>query len=328
MVQSETRWENRRQDNRTADNADQTEFSAMSYGRATLDSGTFDDRIAEALDDFETTDPIGAEEWSNSDLKIENAVGELGIELERRSKILGNAYPFTLSKGQIIYSGSKSLGYELCLAISQAPGLSSGEFKRLPVAFERLMLDLVLRFLGEGSVGRRTGWPPEGDRPTEFKSLISELHIATSEWHWNPDHGLPDNPSHKHIKDVGLDFVAWKEVRDSRVGRLFVVGQCACGNDFETKLQDIDKGLVNLGQWIKPVCFASPVRAFCTPRHIPNDIDFASFNQKAGLTFDRTRITLLAEAFAAEVREAATEDFVELIRLVVGDFKVVPETWT
>ncbi|MCR9116442.1 MAG: hypothetical protein NXI22_05750, partial [bacterium] len=274
MVASDIRWENRRQDNRTADNADQTEFSAMSYGRATLDSGTLDDRIAEALDDFETTDPIGTEEWSNTDLRIENAVGELGLELERRKRILGKAYPFELTKGQLVYSGSKSLAYELCLAISQSPGLSGGEFKKLPVAFERLMLDLVLRFLGEGSVGRRTGWPPEGDRPARFKSLVAELHNETNEWRWSPDHGFPDDPSSQQIKDAGLDFVAWKQVQDSRVGRLFVVGQCACGNDFETKLQDIDKGLVKLGQWIKPVCFATPVRAFCTPRHIPNDIYF------------------------------------------------------
>lgn len=293
----------------------------MSYGRATLDSGTLDDRIAEALDDFETTDPIGTEEWSNTDLRIENAVGELGLELERRKRILGKAYPFELTKGQLVYSGSKSLAYELCLAISQSPGLSGGEFKKLPVAFERLMLDLVLRFLGEGSVGRRTGWPPEGDRPARFKSLVAELHNETNEWRWSPDHGFPDDPSSQQIKDAGLDFVAWKQVQDSRVGRLFVVGQCACGNDFETKLQDIDKGLVKLGQWIKPVCFATPVRAFCTPRHIPNDIYFASINQEAGLTFDRTRITLLAEASAEEVRAAANDDFVELIQIVVEDFE-------
>lgn len=324
MVASDTRWENRRQDNRTADNADQAEFSAMSYGRAALDEGTYDDRIAEAMDDFQTTDPIGAEEWSTNDLTIENAVGDLGLELVRRQKILGDAYPFRLSNGQLEYKGSRSLVYEFCLAISQSPGLSAGDFKRLPVAFERLMLDLTLRFLGEGSVGRRTGWPPEGDRPPNFKALISSLHKETNEWHWNPDHGRPDDPPSQHVKDEGLDFVAWKEVPDTRVGRLFVVGQCACGNDFETKLHDIDKGLVKLGYWIKPVCYATPIRAFCTPRHIPNDVYFASINQEAGLTFDRTRITLLAEKHADDVKSAATEEFAELIRIVVGNFRVIP----
>ncbi len=321
MAFANARWADRRQDNRIAENADQTELSALTYGRASLDAGTFDDRIAEALDDYRTSDPLTVEEWASLDFALDNAVSDLGIEITRRKVTLGKFYPFDVDDGQLIYRSTTSLAYEFCLAISQATSLNTGEFAQLPVAFEQLMTILFRYFLGHGSQSMRTGWPPLGEQPKRFKQVITLLNQKTNEWNWSPDYGLEDDPDPAQVKDEGLDFVAWKEVLDNRAGRLFVLGQCACGDNFEAKLHDLDAGLQKLAKWIKPVCYAQPLRAFCTPRHIPNDLHFAQVNRQAGLVFDRTRITLVAEAHANDVsRELPLEQFV---KIVVPQFEVV-----
>ena len=323
MVASNS-WENRRHDARISENADQTEFNALSYGKTNLEAGTFDDRVAAALDDYEVSDPLSVSSWASSDLVFDSAVSDIGIELARRASLLGKSYPFEVHGNQLIYKSSHSLVYELCLAISSAQSLKEGDYKKLPVAFERLMRDIMISFVGDESDGMRTGWPADGDRPTKFKELINELSSKTGEWIWSPDPGLPDDPTHTHVKDEGVDFVVWKDVGDKRHGKLFFLGQCACGNDWETKLQDIDLEFLKLGKWVKPISYAKPSRVFCTPRHIPNDLYFAQVNKEAGFTFDRVRIAMLAnrERFA-NVLEATKETYESLIKIVVSGFQVV-----
>jgi len=321
MAFANVQWANRRQDNRIAENTDQTELIALTYGRATLDSGTFDDRVAQALDDYRTNDPGTVEEWASNDLALDNAVSDLGIEIERRKKTLGKFYPFDVANGQLVYRSTASLAYEMCLAISQSKSLNAGKYKGLPVAFEQLMTIIFRHFLGDGTQSVRTGWPPFGERPKRFKQVVALLNDKTNEWNWSPDHGLDDDPDPAQVKDEGLDFVAWKEVLDNRAGKLFVLGQCACGDDYESKFHDVDAGLQKLGKWVKPVCYAQPIRAFCTPRHIPNDIHFSQVNKLAGLVFDRIRITLVAEANSAKISsELPLEEFV---KIVIPQFEIV-----
>jgi len=314
-------WERRRHDSRIAKNADQTEYNALEHGKTNLEAGTFDDRIADALDDYEVSDPLSVESWASSDLVFDNAVSDIGIELARRSALLGECYPFELNGNQLKYRGSQSLAYELCLAISESPSLSHGDYKKLPVAFERLMKDILVTYMGQNAVGFRTGWPPDGDRPTKFKDLISDLNASTGEWIWNPDFELPDDPRHQDVKDEGLDFVIWKNVGDGRSGSFFLLGQCACGNDWETKFYDIDPEFAKLGRWMKPVVFAKPYRAFCIPRHIPNNTYFSQVNKEAGLTFDRTRISILAEQSTSSSENRS--EFESLIKIAVNGFQVV-----
>src|SRR5689334_17078672 len=127
-------WENRKQDDRTAKDADQAEFMAVRYGNCNLESGTFDDRVADALDDYDIPDPVGVTDWAANDIKFDSAVSDIALEIQRRSDLLGANYPFTVDGNQITYRQSRTLVYELCLAISLAPSLKEGEYVRLPRA--------------------------------------------------------------------------------------------------------------------------------------------------------------------------------------------------
>jgi hypothetical protein len=327
-MSKESKWETRRKDDRVATNADQTEYVALSYGASNLDSGTFDDRIAESLDDYEVADPQRVEGWAARDITIENAASDIGLEIRRRQQLLKDSYPFAIDGGRLRYVPSKSLVYEFCLAVSQAPSLTTGDYARLPVAFERLVRDLMICFLGPGTAALRTGWPADEheDRPTRFRLVIEKLNNMTGEWVWCPDHNRPADPNHVHVKDEGLDVVVWKEVADARAGKLFLLGQCACGNDYPVKFCEIDPQFTRLGQWIKPISYAWPLRFFSTPRHIPNDAYFEQVNREAGFTLDRARITLLAEQHCDYVRQSAKIGYEELIRIVVDGFEAESPT--
>ncbi len=320
-------WTNRRHDDRVATNADQAEFSAIVHSTSNIEAGTYDDRVAEALDDYEVVDPKSVERWAATDITLDNAVGEIGSEVRRRQAMLRDAYPFKINENQLIYKGSQTLVYEFCLAVSTATSLSRADHAKLPVAFERLARDVLVCFLGPGSEGYRTGWPADEHekRPTRFRELIQVLRDQTNEWFWRPDHNKPDDPLPKDVKDEGLDFVVWKTIPDGRGGRLFFLGQCACGNDYATKYNDITPDFKRLHFWINPISYVLPVRTFATPRHIANEPDFEDANKQAGLTLDRGRITLLAEENTSRdyIIKNCPIPYAELIKIVIPDFEAV-----
>lgn len=317
-------WETRCLDARVAKDADQAEISAIRHGSCTFDAGLDDDRIADAMDDFETSDPKIVQKWASEDMKFDSATSKIALEIGRRKSLLGGCYPFDVAGGNTIrYSPSKTLVYEFCLAISGAPSLSSGKFAKLPVEFEQLVCDALVCFLGPGAKVLRTGWPPSrcGGRSIHFKNIVAKLNKRTGEWQWNPEPGMPDNPT--TVKDQGLDVVAWKEIADKRGGKLFLLCQCACGDNFNTKFYDLDAQFNKLGRWVRPISWVLPTRVFSTPRHIPNNSEFNQVNKDAGLALDRVRLTLLAEhkdhrKFFPRRRN---NSYVKLIKLVIPSIK-------
>ncbi len=315
-------WEERGADQRVAANADQVEFAAISYGSCPFEAGIGDDRIADAMDSYEMPDPREVPAWAKYDATLDSATTHIADEIERRVMILGRSYPFRSAGSRIDYRPSRTLAYEFCLAASRAPSLSEGELKRIPIAFERLVRDIAICYLGRGAKGYRTGWPPDPHecRPARFREVIGRLHVLTGEWQWNPQPDKPQDPS--DVKDEGLDFVVWQPMPDRRVGQLFMIGQCACGDNWEMKFSELNK--VRLERWIRPLPRPFPVRVFATPRHIPNEAHLGEVNELAGLTLDRARIALLAEMPDNRdfILNQARDAYEDLIRLVIHDFRV------
>lgn len=322
---SKSEWESRKSDQRTAKNADQAEFLAVKSGSCSLDEGVRDDRTADALDDFGSLDPDQAEFWAVEDSKADDAVGATATEIERRASLMGASYPFVKDGNKLTYRQSRSLAYELCLAIASAPTVVPRPYNALPPAFERLCGDIVTCFLGPNSFSLRTGWPVDGEeeRTAKFKSVIDKMHANTSEWIWYPRAGMPPDPSHKDVKDLGIDFAVWKRIPDARRGMLFLLGQCACGDDWTEKFTDLNVQHLE-DDWFRFLSVAAPVRVFCIPRHIPNSTFFDEVNRKAGLTLDRARIALLAESetYLAIPSNRNHPSFRDLVRLVFSEFEV------
>jgi len=69
--------------------------------------------------------------------------------------------------------------------------------------------------------------------------------------------------------DYGMDFVAWKPFPDQRIGRLTLLGQCACGRydqESDDKAKELDPNA--LKTVFRRLTWLEPVRLFATPYHV------------------------------------------------------------
>ncbi|MBH0311309.1 hypothetical protein I7E32_13140 [Alcaligenes faecalis] len=291
-------WSDRNELTKASNNADQAEKAAILQEIAATNVSTIDERIAEDFEDdlldIAIHDPLSAQ--IQRDESLEGIMGNTIEEIERRQVLLGKDYPFTLIDGSLRYKSSKTGVYEYCLAISQAPSITTKPFTDLIRYFEILSADAFRAFLGPGTSFVRTGYPSVANINSSpvFKNGFSRLKEITKEWEWDPhSDALGDLSS---VKDDGLDFIVWKSM-DSRKGTLFITGQCACGmTDWHEKDQDIDANFVKLGRWFRKMCYVKPIRAFSIPHPISGQKIFSTLTERAGLTMDRIRLTKIAES--------------------------------
>ena len=298
---------------RHTEEADHVEHKALTYGASVVDSGLYGDRISGVAHEFEIENAHSGpqESWHRLDIAADEAVGNIGKEIERRSRILGPAYPFKLNGGTLHYYPGQMKMYEFMLSVSCSPDLTKGKFADIPRTFERVATVLVARYFGDYAKGWHTGWPRDGR--TSFQDIAQKLNECTGEWVWEPQH---DDLDFGSVKDEGCDFVVWLTPSDQRkIGSLFVLGQCACGNDWQVKYQQLS--IEKLRRWFNPLSYVRPVRSFATPRHV-EDVTLREASRQAGLLFDRARLTAIALHTKADLFEAQMlqlmNDAIQLVR--------------
>lgn len=292
----------RHREQRDSTNADQAEIAAIRGGGAVIDAAVVDERISGEIEDLDVglrIDGSNSErKWEQDDLAMDSVAGSTRDEIVKRASILGDSYPFVLDGSSLKYRTSKSGFYEYCLSISVAPSITSGRYTRLPRSFERFVPLIVQKHLGPKWAFYHTGAPRSKANGTTFKTAMDKLSQATSagqEWLWSPSPGHPAVPTIGG--DGGLDFVVWKPAIDSRIGQLFIVGQCACGNDWPEKYQDLR--VARLAQWMRPVTIVPFISCFTTPFMLSKG-NFLDAHTEAGWTLDRARLTLMAEESVAD----------------------------
>lgn len=314
-------WRNRERLTEDALNADQAEVVAIRQTVTSTSIALYDERLAEELElgDGEVVGSTRLDQQVVADVELDSLSGRVMEEIDRRSELLGEAYPFKLDNGALRYTPTASGVYEFCLAISTAPSLTAAPFVDLPRYFEILAGDVVCHYLGTGSKFIRSGAPayPANAELTDFKQTIEYLHGQTNEWEWHPTWDAePDLPS---VKDEGMDFVVWKSI-DQRRGRLYVLGQCACGRtDWHQKTDDLN--LKRLARWVRELPPVEPIRAFATPHNVTSIKVFATLARYAGLSFDRVRITSIANSpnAAGHFITEHSAKLLELTRLVIEE---------
>lgn len=303
----------RHQAQRSAGDADQAEFFALKNGVVAIDAGIYDDRVAGAMDDFEASGDDLREVWHDEDLKYDSAVGSAHQEVERRKEIMGATYPFEINDGALVHTGSENSLYEFFLAICNAKTITRDEYVWLPRIFERISARLVAAFFGAGTQFIHTGAPRDACIGSSFKNAMVTLAERTSEWHWGPDDGLPNEPVNG---DAGCDFVVWPSPPDGRpIGQLFILGQCACGNDWLTKFHDLT--VKNLQKWFNPLSTVDPVRCFTTPFHVTDEM-LRDASRQSGVVFDRARLVGISQRAPESVIEpemkARMDELIQLVK--------------
>ena len=261
---------------------DQTELFALRHGSALAASGVSGDSISEALGDhYSSRDGLASATWQSYDNTIENASSQISGEIVKRATSLGSLYPFQLDKDVLIYHKSESQLYEFLLCASLSPSLTIGPYCEIPRYFERIATELTANYLGPNSHYCHIGWPNKKGR---FKYSVETAIRASKELNWRPDDDLPDDGPRSG--DQGVDYILWKSFGCGRnVGQPFYFGQCACGNDWDTKLNGISKRFFRWFARLK----IPPVRVFAVPFVLPEAV-LVETSIDAGIIMDRLRL--------------------------------------
>lgn len=276
----------RGQATKVSTDADQTELVALRTKSARVVAGIRDDDISDSLEDHYASRNVVAEApWQTRESSIDNAATQILDELIRRSDSLGDLYPFNIKGDVLTYQKSKSLLYEFLLCICQSPNLTTGDFVQFPRLFERIAARLTADFLGHNTEFSHIGAPSGRGN---LKASVQEAIKNSKELRWSPDSELPDTGPDQG--DQGVDYIIWRDYGCGReTGKHFYFGQCACGNDWDSKLNDISNRFF---QWFEPLK-VTPTRVFSVPFVVPkNKLDIAS--KEAGIVMDRLRLVIAA----------------------------------
>lgn len=304
----------RHRDQRSLADADQAEVLALKRGSALVDEGVYDDLVAGALDDFENSpDDAIRLEFHGRDLAEDNGTGAVHELVEDRVRRLGDLYPFVLKDNQLVHKGREIGWYEFMLVCSVQRDISSKPFDRLPQLFERVSSQVATRLLGEGAKALHVGHPRDRELST-FKAGFERLDELTGEWPWKPADDLPaEGPD---SGDDGLDFVAWRGAGGDRSGSIYLFGQCACGDNWHSKLTELSVDKIRMWTGGGEKWAVTPIRLFATS-HVIADGWYVKDQKAAGLLLDRIRLREL-EAGTLVLPDAVRAEMVEITRSTLG----------
>lgn len=293
--------------------ADQAELNALLDMNATIDSGIEDDKIAGTIfDELDDIDGQNEEEWMIEDKGKDILVGQIAEHIQWRANILQEMYPFEYNSNHLTLKKSPSPVYLFCLCVSMINNLTKGENVKLPRFFEIMAGQLFTKYFSSNAKHMHTGWPRSDGNPKIYKDLADKLKTSiasnTNEWSWRVENGLNDEDALR-IKDCGVDFVTWLDFLDKRDGRLFALGQCACGNDWPTKFNDIK--VEKLNPWFHPLTYIKCVKVFSTPYLLVDEM-IREASSEAGIVFDRVRLTIAHENFKDDFSDMQ----IELMKLI------------
>jgi hypothetical protein len=307
---------------KAAKDADDLESAALRAGvsvRVPLDESIYDQEISdEDRDEHEGgEEPDPVRQVTEMDAVAEQLVTAAVSVAQQRQGLLGGFYPFRISANGLEYIGSKTLIYELCLAIANV-NISINPYKRLQIAFEQLAGSAMSIILGPGTEFVRTGYPPGPGDPPSFNETIAMLNAKMEdEWAIDPNSRLEDP------KDGGMDAVVWKRLDDKRTGSLIFVANCGCGSNWLKENKHRQRPSEEIGRLLSRPKPYLVVDFFCMPFHINERRDWDEACDQGRVVLDRLRLTLVAERAEAEwARQGQTaESIQDLIRIADPSFK-------
>ncbi|MCU4500007.1 none [Acinetobacter radioresistens] len=298
---------------KTIEDADQTELEAVFNSYAPVDAGIVDDKHASALDSIDLIDDI-ASSWTVRDAELDSMSSDVSTEINNRLNLLNDAYPFTLESSSLkIKIDSKNIFYIFCLILSnsklKARKGEEAHNQKMARFFERITLKIIKNSLGEFSNFYHFGFPRDDNSniETAMQALKSQLKL-THEMNVNLlEYNVDDL---KYQKDLGIDQIIWIKRPDNRShSHLFLLGQCACGQDYKQKYNDID--IRKLESYFRPFTFVSPIKMMSIP-FILTDGEMHKISTSAGWIFDRISLSSLYNKFD-NLQQEFNSELIELI---------------
>lgn len=221
---------------------------------------------------------------------VDTRLQDTWLELERREVLHGPNWPMKLKPNNLIlshHSDSVVIFYYFLCALSFGAGITN----QARAMFEHCVADVISALTKQNAL--RLGFPRGPGVPASFPDALTLYTRLSREELVNRP--LPDD------KDLGLDIATWLRFSDNRGGYLHLVGQCATGEDWYSKLDDL-----KLHWWTEHIRWSvQPVRFFATPTVIPTD-KWRRTCLAAGLVLDRPRLIELSVTSPLKPRRIAT----------------------
>lgn len=213
------------------------------------------------------TEPDGIDEDS---LRHEQRLSRLVTEIEQRQKALGDSYPFAFTpEGTMLERRNMGTGpnvYLFCLLASH--GRAGGFLHETDILAMKDVPDIMQACATWSAAGFELG--PSyalGIDPTSkaFLPRVGEIYGAFGDG--SPVGEIPKGAP-KHVKDDGIDVIAWRQMPDHQPPADYMMAQVASGQNWRTKAvrNAINRFLVT---WFKP----APARAAKPALMIPYCID-------------------------------------------------------
>ncbi len=240
-------------------------------------------------------------------VQLEDTLACVRRELACRASLAGQAYPFRLrssSLERVTRNNSRFSTYTFCLMLSYIPWEKRRVTGHFPErTFEELSCLVAKQYLGGDSL--RFAWPRVTSQlPSQFEQAVNELCKRIGE-----GDGYRAADALDSEKDGGLDVVAWRTI-DPRPGKLVLFGACATGGDWEDKLQELQPGDF-CKTYFKGTVPLKPAKAFFTPRVVPPN-RWRNYSNKAGLIFDRCRVSALAPELPSIKRHGDVQEWIKI----------------
>lgn len=216
--------------------------------------------------------------------RIDAACGEILGEIKKRVLAAKAAYPFKIEGTALVLAGKASdyVPYIFCLCLSWF-GWKAKKGKKI---FPRRMFEDLSKHAAEAFIGGRAlrFGAPRTELPAAFKDALLHLAVAIGEGQVREVHG-PVN-----AQDDTLDLIAWRDFPDGQEGKLFLVGQCASGGDWEKKKRELDAEAF-FDDWFseRPPSLRGMRIGLFIPHRVPRK-KWAPTTRRAGIIFDRCRI--------------------------------------
>jgi len=202
---------------------------------------------------------------AHEDQRSQEAIGEklsqVARELKDRSRAAETGYPFTLEGSTLAWSGvePRSVSYLFCLLLSiRFPELTKKKQTISRRLFEDLSCVAAANYLGGRSLRFAS---PRSELPRSFANAVTVLCSQLREGQQYRDQPTLDS------KDATLDVVAWKQFPDGLPSQLVLFGQCASGNDWNSKLGTL-RPRSFCEQWMFEVPPSEVLRGFFIPHRL------------------------------------------------------------
>ncbi len=255
------------------------------------------------------------------DAEVENtdAADEAFLEIENRSKLLGESYPFKLVSGQKLEHlpiddenfGAVVYRYLLlCTRLNMKNDRTHGKLDGAAL-FEKLTAAVMRTYLGPS---RAKSIAFGTSMPGGFSEKLNDLCTKIAEGGGY----APIDGSATEANDGDLDAFAWVPLKDQRLGKLMLFGQSKTGTTWKTSITQSRPEDFS-GRWLNSRRFSvDPVRTLVVAEWVSNN-EWLSIQLQTGLLLDRPRVVELAVDIENDLRK-------RILKWTIAAKKVTPIT--